>query len=63
MYQDGLGPTYVLLVPGTSQGALAGSFGLRLSPNAHTVFLLDYDFMTTKGNLQHTLRPYINLSF
>jgi uncharacterized protein with beta-barrel porin domain len=63
MYQDGLGPTYVLLVPGTSQGALAGSFGLRLSPNAHTIFLLDYDFMTTKGNLQHTLRPYINLSF
>jgi hypothetical protein len=53
----------VLLVPGTSQGALAGSFGLRLSPNAHTIFLLDYDFMTTKGNLQHTLRPYINLSF
>jgi hypothetical protein len=63
MYQDGLGPTYVLLLPGTSQGALAGSFGLRLSPSAHTVFMLDYDFMSTKGSLQHTLRPYINLSF
>jgi hypothetical protein len=63
MYQDGLGPTYVILVPGTSQGALAGSFGLRFNPNAHTVFMLDYDFMSTKGSLQHTLRPYINLSF
>jgi uncharacterized protein with beta-barrel porin domain len=62
MYQDGLGPTYTVLVPGTTQGAFGGSFGLRLT-GSHTTFMLDYDFLTNNHSLQHALRPYINLSF
>jgi hypothetical protein len=62
-YQDGLGPAYLLSVPPAGRQALSGSFGLRLSPGSHTVFQIEYDFFTTKGTFEHTLRPYVNITF
>jgi hypothetical protein len=62
-YADGIGPSYVLEIPAQWQQALSGSFGARLSPNHHLLFQVDYDFSATKGSVQHTLRPYVNVSF
>ncbi|HET7814129.1 MAG TPA: autotransporter outer membrane beta-barrel domain-containing protein, partial [Candidatus Baltobacteraceae bacterium] len=63
-YKDGLGPSYSMFAPASAQSGLSGSFGLRVSPNEHFVFQLDYDFEYINGILgMHTVRPELNLRF
>lgn len=63
-YKDGFGPSYSMFTPATAQSGLSGSFGLRVSPNEHFVFQVDYDFEYVNGILgTHTVRPELNLRF